>query len=165
MGRKSTKENRNIYQQSREAAGLSRAEAQQVTYLSPSRIADIENDKLPHADEVVAMANGYKDPFLCNHYCSTECAIGCNRIAVQEKNKSLSRISIEMFNALNYIEEEKNRFMEIVEDEKISLHEMDDFQIIQERFKKMEAVINSFQLWVKQYELDGKMPEQTDDIK
>lgn len=160
MGRKSTKENRNIYQLSREAAGLSRAEAQQVTYLSPNRIADIENGKLPHADEVVALSNGYKDPFLCNYYCAKECAIGCNSVSIQKKSKSLSRISIEMYNALNYLEEEKNRFMEIVEDEEISLQEMEDFQNIRDRFKKMEAVIDSFQLWVKQYELDGNMPEE-----
>ena len=162
MGRKSTKENKNIYQLSREAASLSRSEAQQVTYLSPDRIADIENDKLPHADEVVAMAEGYKDPFLCNYYCAKECAIGCNSVTIQEKHKSLTRISIEMLNVLNYLDEEKKRFMEIVEDEQISLHEIDEFQHIQERFQKMESVIDAFQLWVKQYELNGQMPEKNE---
>ena len=162
MGRKSTKENKNIYQISREAAGLSRAEAQDVTFLSPDRIADIEDGKTPHSDEVVAMAEGYKDAFLCNYYCAKECAIGCTNVASQEKNKSLARISIEMLNALNYLDAEKKRFMEIVEDEHISLHEMEDFQHIQQRFQKMESVIDSFQLWVKQYELNGQMPEKDD---
>lgn len=158
MGRKSTKENKNIYQLSREATGLSRADAQDVTLLSPDRIADIEAGKLPHADEVVAMANGYKDPFLCNYYCAQECAIGCNNVALQDKGKNLTKISIEMLNALNYLEDEQRRFMEIVEDEKIDFHELADFQNIQARFQKMESTIESLQLWIKQNELDGKMP-------
>jgi hypothetical protein len=108
------------------------------------------------------MAEGYKDAFLCNYYCAKECAIGCTNVIAQEKGKSLSRISIEMLNALNYLDEEKKRFMEIVEDEQISLHEMEDFRNIQQRFQKMESVIDSFQLWVKQYELNGKMPEKDD---
>ena len=158
MGRKSTKENKNIYQLSREAMGLSRADAQDVTLLSSDRIADIEAGKLPHADEVVSLSNGYKDPFLCNYYCAQECAIGCNNVALQDKEKSLTKISIEMLNALRYIEDEQRRFMEIVEDEKIDFHELADFKNIQERFKKMESTIDSLQLWIKQYELDGKMP-------
>lgn len=156
MGRKSVKENKNIYQLSREAAGFSRAEAQRETYLSSDRIADIENDKLPHPDEVVAMANGYKDPFLCNYYCAKECEIGCNNIPLQDKGKSLARISIEMLNALNYLEDSKKRFIEIVEDEEISPSEMEDFQKIQERLEKMDSIIDSLQLWIKQRELNTK---------
>lgn len=150
MGRKSTKENKNAYQISREALDLSRADAEHVTHISPDRIADIEDGKRPHPEEVVAMANGYKDPFLCNYYCARDCAIGSESVSLQEK-KSLSRISIEMLNALNYLDTEKNRFIEIVEDEEIKPYEEEDFARIQERLLKMEAVIDSLQLWVKQY--------------
>ena len=164
MGRKSTKENKNIYQISRDAMSFSRAEATRMTHISADRIADIENGKLPHPDEVVAMANGYRDPFLCNYYCATECAIGTENVSPQEK-KSLSRISLEMLNALNYIEEEKKRFIEIVEDDQIDPYELEDFERIQERFKKMETVIDSLQLWVKQCELNRKMPQKDDRLR
>lgn len=164
MGRKSTKENKNIYQLSRENAELSRADAQCETLISPDRIADIENGKLPHPDEVVAMANGYKDPFLCNYYCAKECAIGCENVALQEK-KSLSRISIEMLNALRYLEDEKNRFIEIVEDEEIKPYEEEDFSRIQERLRKMETVIDSLQLWVKQYEQKDKSQNKDNPLR
>ena len=161
MGRLSTKENKNIYQISRETAGLSRAKAEGETFISADRLVDIENKKTPHPEEVVAMANGYKDPFLCNYYCANECAIGCESVSPQEK-KTLSRISMEMLNALNYLEEEKNRFIEIVSDDEISPCEMEDFDRIQERLKKMEAHIDALQLWVKQCELTGKLPEKSD---
>ena len=164
MGRKSTKENKNVYQLSRDALNFSRAEAERMTHISADRIADIENGKLPHPDEVVAMANGYKDPFLCNYYCAIECAIGAENVSPQEK-KSLSRISLEMLNALNYIEEEKKRFIEIVEDDQIDPYELEDFERIQERFKKMETVIDSLQLWVKHYELNRKMPQKDDRLR
>ena len=158
MGRQSTKENKNIYQLSREAAGMTRAAASAPTFLSADRIADIENDRPPHPDEVVAMSEAYKDAFLCNYYCAKQCAIGASSVAPQQ-SKSLSLITVEMLNALNYLEAEKNRFLEIVADEQISIQELDDFARIQERFQKMEAVIDSLQLWVKQSELTGKMPD------
>ena len=164
MGRKSTKENKNVYQLSRENAELSRADAECEINISPDRIADIENGKLPHPEEVVAMAIGYKDPFLCNYYCAKECAIGCESVSLQEK-KSLSRISIEMLNALNYLEAEKNRFIEIVEDEEIKPYEEEDFARIQERLLKMETVIDSLQLWVKQYELKDKVSNKNHPLR
>ena len=46
MGRKSTKENKNIYQTSREALGLTReAAAEQLEFLSADRIEKIENER------------------------------------------------------------------------------------------------------------------------
>lgn len=78
MGRKSTKENKNIYQTSREAVNMTReAASEALTFISPDRIVKIESEKsLPHPDEILAMAECYKDPGLCNYYCSHECPIG-----------------------------------------------------------------------------------------
>ena len=72
MGRKSVKECKNEYQLAREAAGLTRAEAADLMgYVSESRIEKIESEKsAPHPDEIVAMADAYKKPGLCNYYCS-----------------------------------------------------------------------------------------------
>ena len=78
MGRKSTKENKNIYQTSRESCNFTREQAAEfMQFLSSDRIEKIENEKsLPHPDEILAMADCYKNPSLCNYYCSHECPIG-----------------------------------------------------------------------------------------
>ena len=58
MGKKSIKENKNIYQLSREKLDLTREKAsEQMTYISADRIEKIESEKsLPHPDEILAMA-------------------------------------------------------------------------------------------------------------
>ena len=78
MARVSTKENKNVYWQAREAMGLSREAASEVLEtIPPERIERIENEKfLPHPDEVLLMAERYKAPMLCNYYCSQQCPIG-----------------------------------------------------------------------------------------
>ena len=95
MGRKSTKENKNIYQISRENAELTRdAAAEQLEFISSDRIEKIENEKsLPHPDEILAMADCYKNPALCNYYCSHECPIGQDYIP-EVAAKDLSFITL-----------------------------------------------------------------------
>lgn len=65
-----------------------------------------------------------------------------------------------MLNILNYLDDEKNRIIEIVENENISSDELKDFKNIQERIPKMATVIDSLQLRIKQYEIYGKMPKK-----
>ena len=78
MGKRSVRENKTRYQISREAAGLTREAASEATaFLSPERIEKIESRKsAPHPDEVLAMEHGYRDPELCNYFCTHECPIG-----------------------------------------------------------------------------------------
>ena len=61
MARKSTKENKNIYQRTREALDLTREEASELLVtMSPERIEKIENERsLPHPDEVLVMAGNF----------------------------------------------------------------------------------------------------------
>ena len=72
MARISTKENKNIYHKTRESLNLTReAAADLMESISPERIEKIENERsLPHPDEVLLMADKYKQPSLCNHYCA-----------------------------------------------------------------------------------------------
>ena len=58
MGRKSTKQNKNIYQTSREEAGFTRESAAEILeFISSDRIEKIESERsLPHPDEILAMA-------------------------------------------------------------------------------------------------------------
>lgn len=66
MGRLSTKENKTIFQLSREELGYSREKASELLgWISPERIEKIENEKsMPHPDEILAMSIVYKNPKL-----------------------------------------------------------------------------------------------------
>ena len=158
MGRKSTKENKNIYQTSREAANLTREAASELLeFISSDRIEKIENEKsLPHPDEILAMADCYKNPSLCNYYCSHECPIGQEYIP-EVKFKELSQITLEMLASLNSLEKEKNRLIEITVDGEISDDEMHDFEKIQEQLSQISIAIDSLQLWVQKAIADGKI--------
>ena len=158
MGRKSTKENKNIYQTSREAADLTREAASELLeFISSDRIEKIENEKsLPHPDEILAMADCYKNPSLCNCYCSHECPIGQEYIP-EVKFKELSQITLEMLASLNSLEKEKNRLIEITVDGEISDDEIHDFEKIQEQLSQISLAIDSLQLWVQKAIADGKI--------
>lgn len=158
MGRKSTKENKNIYQTSRENAGLTRdAAAEQTEYVSADRIEKIENERsLPHPEEILAMSRAYKAPDLCNYYCSHECPIG-QEFVPEVKIKALSQIILEMLASLNVLEKEKNRLIEITVDGAITADEMEDFKKIQAQLSQISMAIDSLQLWVKKAMADGKI--------
>lgn len=161
MGRKSTKENKNIYQTSREAVELTReAAAEQLQFISSDRIEKIENEKsLPHPDEILAMADCYKNPALCNYYCSHECPIGQEYVP-EVKSKELSQITLEMLASLNSLDKQKARLVEITVDGIISEDEMEDFKKIQEQLEYVSMAIDSLQLWVQKAIMDGKIAEE-----
>lgn len=150
MGRKSIKENKNEYQLAREAAGLTRAEAAELMeYVSESRIEKIESEKSePHPDEILAMADAYKKPSLCNYYCSTQCPLGQERIAHVEI-KDLSQITLEMLATLNNLNKEKDRLIEITADGVISNDEMEDFSRIKHQLSQIARTADSLQLWIE----------------
>lgn len=158
MGRKSTKENKNIYQTSREEAGFTReAAAEILEFISSDRIEKIESEKsLPHPDEILAMADCYKNPSLCNYYCSHECPIGQEYVP-EVKLKDLSQITLEMLASLNTLEKEKNRLVEITVDGIISEDEKEDFERIQTQLAQISMAVDSLQLWVQKAIVDGKI--------
>lgn len=158
MGRKSTKENKNIYQTSREEAGFTReAAAEALEFISSDRIEKIESEKsLPHPDEILAMADCYKAPTLCNYYCSHECPIGQEYVP-EIKLKDLSQITLEMLASLNTLDKEKNRLIEITVDGVISDDEKEDFERIQNQLAQIAMAVDSLQLWVQKAIADGKI--------
>jgi len=158
MGRKSTKENKNLYQLSRENACLTRESAAELLkFISADRIEKIESEKsFPHPDEILAMSNCYKNPSLCNYYCSHECPIGQEYVP-EVKFKELSQITLEMLASLNTLDKEKNRLIEITVDGIISDDEMKDFEKIQEQLSQIAMAIDSLQLWVQKAIADGKI--------
>ena len=107
MGRASTKENKNKYQLIGEELGLSREKASELLeILSPERLEKIENQRAePHPDEVLLMAQKYKKPSLCNHYCSNQCPIG-QQYVPEIQVKELSSIVLEMLASLNAVQKQ-----------------------------------------------------------
>ena len=148
MGRKSTKENKNIYQTSREDAGFTREGAAEVLeFISSDRIEKIESEKsLPHPDEVLEMSVAYKKPRLCNHYCANVCPIGQEYVP-EIKVKDLSQIVLEMLASLNSIQKRKERLIEITADGEISGDEIADFVHIQEELERISITVETLQLW------------------
>ena len=140
MARVSTKENKNVYHKTREALQLTREEASDLLEsISPERIEKIENERsLPHPDEVLVMADKYKQPNLCNYYCANQCPIG-QQYVPEIKVKDLSQIVLEMLASLNSMTKQKERFIEITVDGKISGDELEDFIYIQEELERIIA--------------------------
>lgn len=158
MGRKSTKENKNVYQTSREALELTRDKASELLkFMSADRIEKIESEKsLPHPEEILAMAECYKTPSLCNYYCSHECPIG-QEFVPEVKEKELSQITLEILSSLNTLEQKKNRLIEITVDGEITDDEKKDFEQINEHLSQISSTIDSLQLWIRQAIIDGRI--------
>lgn len=157
MGRKSTKDNKNIFQQLREEAGLTRAKAQElIEFMSDDRIEKIESDKLlPRPEEVLKMQEVYKHPELSNYYCSHLCPIG-QKYVPEVSIKELSQITVEVLDSLNDLEKLKDRLIEISVDGQITKDEIKDFKKIQNELNEMSKTIDSLTIWVETAINNGK---------
>lgn len=161
MGRASTKPNKNIYHITRESLRLTREEASELLVtLTPERIEKIENERtLPHPDEVLLMAERYKQPGLCNYYCANQCPIG-QQYVPQVQIKDLSQIVLEMLASLNAMQKKKDRLIEITVDGKISEDELADFIFIQEELERISIAVETLQLWSEQMLAAGVINEE-----
>ena len=148
MARRSTKENKNIYQLTREKLDLTREEASELLEtISPERIEKIENERShPYPDEVLIMSDKYKQPMLCNYYCANQCPIGKEYVP-EIKIKDLSQIVLETIASLNAMQKRKERLIEITVDGKISDDEIRDFVFIQKELEKISIAVETLQLW------------------
>ena len=158
MGRKSTKENKNIYFTSREKMQYTReVAAEKMQFISADRIEKIENERsIPHPEEVLVMADCYKNPALCNYFCSHECPIGKEYVP-EIKVKDLAQITLEMLATLNRLTKEKERLIEITVDGELSSDELPDFIKIKDDLEKMAIAIDSLNLWVDNTIAEGKI--------
>ena len=161
MARVSTKENKNIYQLTREGLKLSREAASELLEsIPPERIEKIENERsLPHPDEVLVMSDKYKQPSLCNYYCANQCPIGQEYVP-EIKVKDLSQIVLEMLASLNSVSKQKDRLIEITADGKISGDELEDFIFIQEELERISITVETLQLWSERMMATGVIDEE-----
>lgn len=162
MGRLSTKENKTIFQLSREELGYSREKASELLgWISPERIEKIENEKsMPHPDEILAMSIVYKNPKLCNFYCANLCPIGQEYVP-EVKIKDLSQIVLEMLASLNAMRKKQERLIEITADGKISGDEVEDFIRIQEDLEKISITVETLQMWSERMLATGAIDMDT----
>ena len=162
MGKKSVKQNKNIYQLTREEQGLTREAASElIKYISDDRIEKIESEKsLPHPDEILLMSKAYKAPNLCNYFCSHECPIGQENVPALEY-KSLAEITLGMLSSLNTMDGYKNRLIEITSNGQIDDDEIDDFKRISKQLDQIVMTANSLKLWVDKSIADGKLDSES----
>ena len=161
MGKKSVKENKNVYQLYREEAELTRAQAsEKMVFISESRIEKVESEKSPiHPEEVLAMSKAYKRPELCNYYCSNECPIGIEFVP-EVRIKDLSQIVLEMLASINTLHRQKDRLIEITEDGTIDDDELRDFVAIQKGLEKISLVADTLRLWMDNTIASGNIDQK-----
>lgn len=162
MARVSMKENKNIYQTTREGLKLTREAASELLEtIAPERIEKIENERvMPHPDEVLLMSDKYKQPTLCNYYCANQCPIGAQYVP-EVKIKDLSQIVLETLASLNAMQKKKDRLIEITVDGHISGDELADFVQIQDELEKISIAVETLQLWCERMLDTGAIdPEQ-----
>ena len=158
MGKKSIRENKNVYQTSREALEYTRDKAGELMeYVSADRIEKIESGKsLPHPDEIIAMADCYKNPLLRNYYCTHECPIGQEHMDKLEL-KDLSQIVLEILSSLNAFDNEKMNLIDITVDGEITEDEYAQFAKIKSELDAVAVSVKNLELWLDQTIADGKI--------
>jgi transcriptional regulator with XRE-family HTH domain len=160
MGRKSIKENKSIYQTTREELGLTREKAAElIPGFSAERIEKIENDRVQiRPEDVRLMAEAYRMPGLCNYYCSQECPIGKGRTPRVE-SKELVQIVVETLNGLRRLNQYRDRLLEIVEDGEVQPDEYEDFAEIKQILDKIALSVSNLQLWVNEQIAEGRLKQ------
>ena len=147
MPKTTTKPQKSIYQDRREALGLSREKASvphshMFCFLRPG--------------EVLTMAEKYQDPQLCNHYCAHECEIG-KRYVPEIRVKELPQIVLEMLASLNSVKARQDRLIEITADGRIAADEVEDFVSIQNELERISVTVETLQLWAEKKIANGEI--------
>jgi len=157
MGKSSTKDNKTLYQAARENLGLSREKASELTGIEPSKIERIENEKCkidPY--DIIAMADAYKEPKICNHYCVSQCPIGMKYVP-EVKIESLKDITVEMLASLEALDTQKTRFLQIARDGHVDDTELNDFVQIQKELEQSSMAVEALQIWSEKMLAEGKI--------
>ena len=158
MGRRSIQENKSVYMLAREKHLLTREVAsEEIDGISPSRLEKLENGKTTmQPEDVVMLARAYKEPGLCNYYCTHECAIGIRtRPVLQEKE--LPQIAIEMVNGISRLNDVKEFILRIAEDGTVTENEYEDFSNIKQLINSLVISAETLNLWLEKAEAEGEI--------
>ena len=168
MGRASTKDNKNIYQEAREKMiedgrpwsreravdEIATIEDRRFNYLNEDRLVKIENETVKiQPEDVLGLSIAYNKPELRNYYCCHQCPIGerdAPKIAFKD---NIHEMLVNMTVNLASVNDRKLRLMEILSDGKVDDSETSDLDMILEELEKISVTIESIQLWCEKMEL------------
>ena len=142
----------------REQCGMTREEASDaIGCITPSRLEKLENARtVVQPEDVVLMAKAYKEPSLCNYYCTHECAIG-KRTVHEIEEKELPQIAIEMVNGISRLYDKKDKILMIAEDGTLSEDEYADFKALKSLIDKLMVSADTLQLWIDKAAAEGEI--------
>ena len=157
MAKVSKKDNKSIYQLTRESLGLTREKVSELTNLPPERIERCETGKVYlQPIDVLELSKCYNKPELCNYYCNHECPIG-QKYVPEIKVEGIESTVLKMISSLNTMTKKKDRLIEIIEDGKVTKDEIEDFINIQQSLEKISITVETLQLWVEKMLATGKI--------
>lgn len=150
MGKKSVKNNKNVFQLAREERNMTRTTASDASdgLLSESKIEKIESGTTyPHPEDIVLMAEIYNKPELCNYFCTNECQIGKKYVPEVETIHDLPQITMELLSNLNALSRDRDRIIDITADGHVSDEEREDFELFRKHLAEMSLAIETLKLW------------------
>lgn len=164
MGRKSIKENKNVYQEARDELGWSREKAAdeilkiengRYGYVDKYKLVKIEEESIEiQPDDIVALSKAYNKPELRNHYCCHDCEIGKIDAPEVIYKDNVHEILVNMACSLESVNGNKMRLMEILADGKVDETEMPDLNKILDELEKISMTIEAIQIWCEKMKLD-----------
>ncbi len=159
MGKASIKDNKSIYQISREELGYSRAEAADLMngYIPEYRLVKLEDGTTQiQPEDVKAMSLAYNKPELRNYYCTHECPIGKMDVPEVTFKSNIHEILVNMAVSLESVNAKKMRLMEILADGQVATEELKDFNAIQDELEKISMTVEALQLWCEKMKLTAE---------
>lgn len=127
----------------------SRDEASELLFMDKTRLARIEtNHIVPNSDEIMAMAELYETPELCNYYCAKCCPIGKENIAELDVS-SFTKIALQILSACEDIEGLRTKLLAIAADGDIEDDESEDFLYVLDILNRFSIGAQSMMLWSK----------------
>ena len=145
-----------VYHQSRLKAAAfndklkSREGAAELLGCSVSTLSNYELavTKIVPPDAVVMMADLYNAPELKNHYCATECPIGCGRVAPLELSE-LEKLTLKILVSLKNVGYVQETLIEIAADGIISGDEMGEFKKVISMLDSISKSAQALKLWAE----------------
>ena len=157
MGRKSIKENKNVYQEARDELGWSREKAAdeilkiengRYGYVDKYKLVKIEEESIKiQPEDIVALSKVYNKPELRNYYCCHQCDIGAIDAPEVIYKDNVHEILVNMAISLESVNTKKTRLMEILADGKVDNTEIADLNKILEELEKISMTVEAIQLW------------------
>lgn len=157
MGRKSIKENKNVYQEARDELGWSRKKAAdeilnvengKYGYVDEYKLVKIEEESIKiQPEDIVALSKAYNKPELRNYYCCHQCDIGAIDAPEVIYKDNVHEILVNMAISLESVNTKKTRLMEILADGKVDDAEIADLNKILEELEKISMTVEAIQLW------------------